>query len=249
MGARVLRWQGRSASAACREALAARLAEWSGAWGVEVAAPELAGEAKMPEGDLAWRLAECGQAKAWLGLDAARAADIGTAVAGMDSADGMGLAGHLARRALDALAGMVVGAPTAACAADAMPMPEEFDPRHGSLLFRTAVCGVELFLLLGLDACDALRGHAYVASGGLVPCRVALGPEPVKVEVCLPIGRHALSEWKQLRSGDVLALGSLKAAHVLMTSNQKVLGTGRLAANGQRRAVQVTGRPDERGSR
>lgn len=239
MVARVLRWQSHRTRQACLAEVARRLAEWAAGWGVASVGASLqdASEARLET--LTWRSFETARGAAWLGLPADAVECLGSLVAGVAVQDTAGLAEHLGQKALSALCGSVFGEERSVWQSCDVPAPAELLPRHGGLLVRLELGGEQGLLLLDARAVDAMAPRAPLKRGGLVSWRNAIGPEPVHLTALLHAGKSALSEWKEVRPGDLITLGPLAATRVELASNHQTLGRGQLVAQEGRRAVRL----------
>lgn len=239
MVARVLRWQSHGARQACLAEVARRLEAWAAGWGVKSVDAGLQDPSDADLEAVAWRSFEGLPGTACLGLPADHPGTLGALVAGVAEPDSAGLAEHVGRKALSALCDALAGFERSVWQPCDLPGPAELLPRHGGLLLRVELGSEAGLLLLDARAVDAMAPRAPAKRGGLVSWRDAIGPEPVHLNAQVLAGKSALSEWNEVRPGDLITLGPLAAIRVELASNQRVLGHGQLVAQEGRRALRV----------
>jgi hypothetical protein len=221
--------------------LLARLQEWAGHWCAPGDAPDAAPAAPPADPDeLTWRGARHGGAVLWLGQGGDGLAALGARLVGEAEADASGLGERLAARALDDLMARLLLARADRLAPSPAPQAADLAPGHGAIGFTLSGLLSGWVLFLDAGACDLLAPGRPTPRAPLSARTQAIGPEPVTLEVVLPLGELALSESLSLQVGEVLLAGALADAAVrLQSAAGHRVAEGALARQGEGRAIRI----------
>lgn len=240
MAIRLVRWQGPARSQACGARLTEQLSPWHGEWCAEGDRPvALPGQPALDEAGYA-RGGQNGQARAWLTSATQDAPSLGAVLVGESQPDSLGMARRLAERAVDDLLARILSSTPEGLVALGRADADDFVPRHGALCFDLSGTLSGWQLHLDAAACEALVPTAPPHRQALTDLSAALAPEPMTLEVAIPLGDMPLSESMSLSVGEVLLLGPLLEAEVqLLGRAGQVVAAGTLARSGHGRAIRI----------
>lgn len=250
MVTRRLRWQGPTRTEACRQRLQQCLEAWRRDWCIgDEPVPVAAARTDALATAASWHGARHAGASVWLADDASDPGSLGATLVAQNVTDTAGLAGRLARRALDDLLARLLDAAPERLEALAEPGADDLATRHGAMAFSLSGPLSGRHLVLDAEACDTLMPPEPALLAPLALRRQAVLPETVTLGVSLPLGEQLLSESLAFRVGEVLLAGPLSGAQVqLVAVSGRVIASGALARAGEQRALRVEIRQDSKGN-
>lgn len=248
MSVLLLRWQSATRIEALRALVAGRAKDWIAQWAsqgapVSVDIEVLPGpQPDAVASDARWFCLRDGGGVLSLRSYGACFEHLGCRLAGPASADSIGLASGIGRRALNTLARMFFAATApASLTASAEPLsPSQTDARHGVIGLRMSIGAIRIDLYFDAVLCAALLPAATPARSPLSARRDAVKPIDATFDAVLDLGRTPLADSMAFKPGDVLKTSvPIGAAISINATDGTEILSGTLVADGNHRALEI----------
>lgn len=237
------RWQGNARLQQLRALLSSRAGECLRGWAGAQAQVEIdpAGWAQTAACD-SWHALRTPSGTLAIGVQRGAWERWGSQLVGAGTADGLGIAAGIGRRAAADMLREAIRAPADCEFADTeAPDPRSMEARFGAAEFECRAPGLHARLVLDAGLCEALVPRQPLDTGSLASRSEAILPTDIALEAFLDLGHTSLEQTVGLRPGDVIKTGiPLDSAIRLKSASGAVVVSGALVSSEGLRALRCS---------
>lgn len=244
-----IRLRGASQRSAITQQLRSQLSAWLRDWSVDPDWLTLsAGKSAPFDADLHWIVETGKNGSVWLGARNSCFRNVGPCLARASSADPMGIAERLGRRALRSLLSLFAGTQVLGShslgetGAGTIEAPHKLtSSRFGGLTFEVSGIGFSGVVVLNDEQCDFWAGPVAHAPPTMLESRqAAIGVNRLSLNAVIDFGPTRLADTEGLRVGDVLvSSASLNQGLELVHHDGRFVAMSHLFRDGPLRALQL----------